>query len=198
MTVQRYRAGKVAERFGVDTERLKQFQALSELGPNGPWLFGGALVRLFTSGSPPEERSDFDVACRTNSQAVHLEHRLRVMNYEQLHGVGANTWLPTYAPISGFPHPVQIGRRTFPDIENLLASIDFTVCQIAFDGECICCAEGTLEDLETKTLRINTITHPNLFLLRLRAYQHRGFTPCEETVAASKLLTLREDHNDYY
>jgi hypothetical protein len=142
----------------------------------GPWIAGGALVKTFM-GEPLD--SDIDIFFKTYDQHVDASYALN--NYAKF--IKSSKFSETFeftGEYKGVDKKYTIQLVTFAinnKASELIESFDINVCQIAFDGERVVVADGVIDDIRNKKMKLilNKITHPGSTLKRIVKYAHRGF-----------------------
>lgn len=155
--------------------------ALPPLATTGPWVAGGSLRRTLLRQEPD---SDFDFFFRDADQlddfrkGVEAAGLLKVR--ETAHHVHYRGRLA-----GSIERDVQLIRFAFyANPEAVIDSFDFTICQMAYDGEKLFLGEHTLWDLGRKRLAVHKITFPVSSLRRMLKYAKQGFTACNGCLAA--------------
>lgn len=154
--------------------------SLPKCTPDGPWLAGGAL-RSALIGQKPD--SDWDFFFRDADQFEAFVASIKTMP-------GATRVAKTEhhitftAKVDGKAITVQAIRIDYyANIEALLDSFDFTICQFGYDGTDLHCGEFSLWDLARKKLAIHRLTYGVSTVRRLIKYTRKGFTACGGVLA---------------
>jgi hypothetical protein len=79
----------------------------------------------------------------------------------------AGRWLGKGLIVDLIPTAMSLAQR--------LEGFDFTVCQVAYDGDCLVASAQALEDIPVRTLRVTRETRPG----RVLRYLDRGFLPLD-------------------
>ena len=128
---------------------------------DGTFLCGGSLTSLANN----DYFNDYDIFF-TSSKSLDVA----VKRYSN--GLG---------PVMYSTNAITIGKMQLikksihHDIQGTFSEFDFTVVQIAFDGEKIYYGDDTVEDLYNKYLRINSVSCPYKSLKRLIKFAKRGY-----------------------
>lgn len=177
-----------------DLSRVLDALAWPPVGPQGPWLGGGALRR--TLAKMPLE-SDFDFFFRDADQLEAFSASLEKVGLTKTRETAHHVQFSGYLAAATREVIIQCIRfRYYETAEQVIDSFDFTICQFAFDGERITCGEFALWDLGRKRLAIHKLTYPVSTMRRLIKYTKQGFTACggclatilRETSASPELL----------
>jgi len=81
--------------------------------------------------------------------------------------------------VDGKSRRIQLIRAIYPtDADDLLDKFDFTICQLAYDGETVTVGKFTLWDIARKRLAVHKITHHVSSLRRLLKYTSQGYYAC--------------------
>lgn len=155
--------------------------ALPALSKDGPWLGGGALRRSL-QGQEPD--SDFDFFFRNADQLEAfrsgVEQRGGTKVRETRHHVH---YRGSFGP-STLPRDIQMIRFAFYEsAEAVIDSFDFTICQLAYDGDELTVGDHTLWDLGRRRLAVHKVTFPVSSTRRLLKYGAQGFTACNGCLA---------------
>jgi len=171
-------------------------QIVKAIQPNyktGPWIAGGCARCLWQD----EPINDIDIWVGNPAQILDLTNRF----HEHL-GVGItfstdNALTFDYFPLKGDDGWCNdnnkwklqiIVRKKFPNLESVFNDFDFTVCQIATNGEGkFYTTEQVIEDLHTRHLRLSRFNNEG-FLERWAKYTMYGFNMSKED--------LRKNLND--
>lgn len=143
---------------------------------HGPWIAGGAAISLYTK----QVINDVDVYVTHRQQQRDLEQLFvdeHFITYKSENALTARAEL-----VKGEVHKVQLIRKgLYQKIEDVFATFDFSVCQIATDGRGnFVATPHALADLGTKRLRV-THFNPDSFMSRWAKYTMYGFElPTEE------------------
>lgn len=162
---------------------------------NGPWLAGGSVRRLF-DGS--QEEADFDIFFKNEKQLEEFKNKFidnetSIIHEENDHSI--NIMLPVIGRIldgvfrnSPFAGPsvarIQLIKIYHPDVDTLLDSFDYTLCQFATDGDCLVTGGTSLRDITSKRCMPNKITYPKSSMRRMLKYAKQGYTIDDTTFEA--------------
>ncbi|HEY3494781.1 MAG TPA: hypothetical protein VGK73_08855 [Polyangiaceae bacterium] len=157
-------------------------EQLPPIGPNGPWLAGGAVRRLFCGEDPLA--SDLDFFFRDGAQADQfvsgLEER-KLKKAASKSKSAANFVLE----LDGKAIPIQVVRiGYYANLAAALDTFDFTVRQFGFDGSTFTASNLGLLDLARKRLVVHKITYAVASVRRMMKYGAQGFTVCNGTIEA--------------
>jgi len=183
-----------------DKSEFKQtLDALPQCTPEGPWVAGGALRRLIT-GKPVD--SDIDFFFRDEEQYAEWVKDVEELGAKKL---SSNDHQVTYDLAleindwpkgeSSFADAVRGGevdpflKRVsveiqgvhflfYRDLEQVLDSFDFTICQLGYDGDNMYVGDYTLWDLARKKLALHKLSYGLSTVRRLLKYQTQGFNAC--------------------
>lgn len=159
-------------------ELQKRLEILPPVGVHGPWLAGGALRRTVMGQAldsdldfffaSPEQCEAFCGAVRPLAKTVRETKLNKTFTIE---GDGAKLVVQA----------IHVAYYDSP--AALIESFDFTLCQLAWDGEFLWCGPLTLWDLGRKRLAVNRITYGVSSVRRLLKYSRQGFTVCNGAIA---------------
>lgn len=144
-------------------EVLKDYPKLRS--DNGPWLAGGALLRLMTNEKLSEGDLDF--------YFPNSDRRRRFITY--IHAEAHATW-------KGMKYktkPIEINTISmdyFKSIKDIFDTYDFSICQLATDGYYIYCSQQTLDDIENRVIRPDK----EFTIERYLKYFYRGYNGHEQ------------------
>lgn len=174
MELHTYNVTEFQARHGVsDDNRMLEVAKLVGVTDSGPWMVGGS-VRRFLSGKTQD--SDFDVGVSSNEQIELLKESLKLKGFvvtkEDKH------YIELVGSVGEKSEKIQILRHVVGDIQSILDSFDFTICQCAFDGTNIMVGPYTMWDLGRKRLAIHKITFGASTIRRLLKYAAQGYTMC--------------------
>ncbi|MFG1389057.1 hypothetical protein [Xanthobacter versatilis] len=170
-----------------DTTLAHVLAALPPLSATGPWLAGGSLRRSLLRQEPD---SDFDLFFRDADQLEDFRNGVEAAGLvkvrETVHHVHYR------GRVGGsIERDVQLIRFAFyGNAAAVIDSFDFTICQIAYDGEKLFVGEHTLWDLARKRLAVNKITFPVSSTRRMLKYAAQGFTACNGCLSALLRSTI--------
>lgn len=152
--------------------------------PAGPWLCGGA-VRAFIEGRDPD--SDYDFFFATSEAFVVAADAMRHAGWSAKRETAHNVTFVGRVEGSSLDIIVQLIKTDFyPNIEAVLDSFDFTICQFGYDGADIVMGPYSAWDLSRKRIAVHRITYAASSVRRLLKYAAKGFTVCQG--AATTLL----------
>lgn len=164
-----------------DTALSGILKSLPSLSKEGPWIAGGALRRTLL-GKEPE--SDFDFFFRDAGQLKEFSSGLEARGLKKIKETIHHVHYRGKIGDSGIDRDVQCIRFAFyEDAAAVINSFDYTICQLAFDGETLTLGEFTLWDLGRKRLAIHKITYPVATMRRMLKYTAQGFTACAGCMA---------------
>lgn len=144
----------------------------------GPWIAGGAALAWFQNR--PVDRSDIDIFCRDEEQRQKV---IRLIQRESINTVYRSTFADTFELIQDDKtHTLQVIKRDFGSVDQLINSFDVSVCKIATDGQAFHMAPGTAYDINHKILRMDLPLRQDT-VKRLVKYWCYGYTPTEELLA---------------
>lgn len=164
-----------------DTTLAAILRALPALSKDGPWIAGGALRRTLL-GKEPE--SDFDFFFRDADQLAAFTSALEGMGLVKVRETAHHVHYRGKLGESGVDRDIQRIRFAFyQNSEAVIDSFDYTICQLAYDGETLTLGEFTLWDLGRRRLAIHKITYPVATMRRMLKYTSQGFTACAGCMA---------------
>lgn len=147
---------------------------LRALTPEGPWLAGGAARKLWFDQDLGS--SDLDIFCVNEKQAFQFKVMLRDLTAKQI----ANTPNNTTYDLKGVKIQV-IDGQFYENMNALVESFDFRMCQFVCDGEAVETTTNAVLDAKSDYLTINRIALPLYTLARVAKYADQGFV-CGEAV----------------
>lgn len=173
-----------------DTTLAKILAGLPPIGADGPWIAGGAVRRTLMSQEPD---SDFDFFFRDAEQLDWFKAALEARGFSLFRE--SEHHMHYRGQIDGDPmvRDIQLIRFQFyRTAAEVIDSFDFTLCQVAFDGNTLTIGDFTLWDLGRKRLAVNRITFPVSSMRRLLKYTRQGFYACNG--ALNELLRATADN----
>ena len=172
-------------------DRGGSFMAMVESLPvqctvNGPWLAGGAIRRALM-GKPP---ADFDFFFASQEQYDEVYAKLGEPRY-------TNKFNATF-DVEGMKVQI-IMHKFFADVDELIDSFDYTICQFVWDGEGLHYPSVALIDAINERLVVHKITYGISSMRRLIKYTSQGYHACKGCLAAlarGSFASL-QDHIEY-
>lgn len=165
----------------ADTTLASVLKALPAVSAAGPWLAGGALRRTLLGKEPD---SDFDFFFRDADQLKAFTDRLDALGMQKVRETVHHVHYKGRLGDSAVERDIQCIRFAFyADASAVIDSFDYTICQLAFDGEKLTLGDYTLWDLGRKRLAIHKITYPVATMRRMLKYASQGFTACAGCMA---------------
>jgi hypothetical protein len=160
---------------------VKVLSGLPPLASSGPWLGGGALRRTIL-GTEPD--SDFDFFFRDAAQLAEFGADIEGRGFYKVRESEHHIEYRGNVGGTGMPRDVQCIRFAFyQNVEAVIDSFDFTICQFAFDGARLMCGEFALWDLGRKRLAVHRLTYPVSSMRRMLKYASQGFRACSGAIA---------------
>lgn len=197
-----------ADVIAEDHELFQALGRLPDVSETGPWLAGGAVRRTLLR-QPLD--SDFDFFFASPEQFEAFAAKVKAAGGWQ---TSANEHNATFRLPSEAPAPIgedqfspylpeitvqAITTQWYANLEAVLDSFDFTLCQFGYDGTRLVCGDHSLWDLGRKRLVPHRLTYGTASLRRLLKYTKQGFTICGgglsdflEKVAADPAVIQRE------
>ena len=187
---------KVLERYPSVWSWVQHFRDnFPQVSPLTYWVAGGAVRNAFEGYQQPQK--DIDFYCRSPE---HIE-RLRFLLARQ-------GWYPSHSSQYSetfvherLPYKAQIVNHTYKSIEECLAHMDWTVAQCAYAEDRFYFGDWTLQDLDSKKLRVNQLQPPGNLIPRLVKYVQYGYSPDQDTMSeishsiqSSKISYTRRYH----
>jgi len=146
----------------------------------GPWIAGGAALSWYQG--EPIGFSDIDVFFNSKGQFDRVNNIVKTLNATILHeSANAITYgltVPSSSENTMSNWKIQLIKRTFDNVQQLVDSFDITVCQIATDGRSYVLGNNTAQHIKTKTLAMINMT-PSL-IRRVIKYWSYGYEPTTE------------------
>lgn len=169
---------KVLERYPSVWSWVQHFRDnFPQVSPLTYWVAGGAVRNAFEGHQQPQK--DVDFYCRSPEHAERLGFLL-----------ARQGWNPSFSSqySETFTHEkisykAQIVNHTYESIEDCLAHIDWTVAQCAYAEDRFYFGDWTLQDLESKRLRVNRLQPPGNLIPRLVKYVQYGYSPDQDTMS---------------
>ncbi len=169
---------KVLERYPSVWSWVQHFRDnFPQVSPLTYWVAGGAVRNAFEGHQQPQK--DVDFYCRSPEHAERLGFLL-----------ARQGWNPSFSSqySETFTHEkisykVQIVNHTYPSIEECLAHMDWTVAQCAYAEDRFYFGDWTLQDLDSKKLRVNRLQPPGNLIPRLVKYVQYGYSPDQDTMS---------------
>lgn len=160
---------------------IKVLAGLPALGSTGPWLGGGALRRTILGIEPD---SDFDFFFRDAAQLSEFGADLERRGFYKVRESEHHIEYRGNIGGAGMPRDIQCIRFAFyQNVEAVIDSFDFTICQFAFDGAKLTAGEFALWDLGRKRLAVHKLTYPVSSMRRMLKYARQGFRACNGAIA---------------
>lgn len=164
-----------------DTTLSAILRGLPSLSKDGPWIAGGALRRTLL-GKEPE--SDFDFFFHDADQLAAFTAKLEAAGFLKVRETTHHVHYKGKIGDSAIERDVQCIRFAFyVDAAAVIDSFDYTICQLAYDGETLTLGEFTLWDLGRRRLAIHKLTYPVATMRRMLKYASQGFTACAGCMA---------------
>ena len=169
---------KVLERYPSVWSWVQHFRDnFPQVSPLTYWVAGGAVRNAFEGFSQPQK--DVDFYCRSPEHAERLGFLL-----------ARQGWNPSFSSqySETFVHEkisykAQIVNHTYKSIEDCLAHMDWTVAQCAYAEDRFYFGDWTLQDLDSKKLRVNQLQPPGNLIPRLVKYVQYGYSPDQDTMS---------------
>lgn len=143
------------------------------------WIAGGSLRRIFCKQKTIGV-SDFDLFFSDENIFNAFLDGLEKLEFELVKDTKENVSLKKGDIL------VQLIRIAYyKDVESLLNSFDFTLCQLAIQGgnlNTLYCSDTALFDIGRKRIVVNKITYPVSSVRRLIKYSNQGFYACSGTI----------------
>lgn len=141
----------------------------------GSYLAGGSLRRLI-SGEGFDGKEDFDLFFK-DEESINRFWEQNETSLEVVYETDKNTSVIYRPPDKEYSLRIQvIYFLYYQNLEEIINSFDFTVCQFATDGQEIVCGKTSLDDLLNKRLVVNRITYPTSSVYRLAKYMQAGYS----------------------
>jgi hypothetical protein len=173
-----------------DTTLSKVLAGLPKVTPTGPWIAGGALRRTLLGQEPA---SDFDFFFQSPEQLNAFRERLEASGFRMLRETEHHLHFQGKVEGSDLPIDAQLIRFAFyADAKAVIDSFDYTICQLAFDGDSLTLGDFTLWDLGRKRLAIHKVTFPVSTMRRMLKYTRQGFYACAGAMEA--ILKATQDN----
>lgn len=151
----------------------------------GVYLAGGAVRTMLTN----EPVVDFDLFFDSADTADRVEKYIATLkNANEIFRCQKGE-LITYQ-IRSFK--IQLIKKTYhPNIEDLLARFDFTICKFGFDmgSQTLAYTRQDEYDLYNKILRINELQYPVATMHRVQKYLAKGYKPEDWQAFWADLIT---------
>lgn len=161
-------------------EALKRLPSLGEFGP---WVAGGAVRRTFL-GSKLDTDIDFFFADSMQYNAFKSDLQAMGGLLKSENDQNSTFILPAIG-LSGSPSKIspelkiQLIKITYySNLNDVLDSFDYTICQFGYDGTNFVVSDFAMVDLANKKLVPHKITYGVSSLRRLLKYTNQGFTVC--------------------
>jgi hypothetical protein len=144
----------------------------------GPWVAGGALRRLVQGQGLGD--SDVDIFFHDQEQFKLAQSE---MEREKVKISRTSETATEYRfTIDEDTYRIQFIHVSYYETATaLLDSFDFTLCQLATDGEDLLVGEHTLWDISRKKIAVHKLTYSVASFRRLMKYCSQGYTACTGT-----------------
>lgn len=157
------------------------------INPNfekGPWIAGGACLNWYQGKNAAG--ADIDIFCRDKEQLAQVKEKLMSLSFTRqkdinVHGT-TNYDIRTYPHLESMDYvqmrEIQVIEfKFFDSAKALIDNFDFSVVQIATDGNSIVLGDHTAHDIKHKILRIGGHAgHPSI-IKRVVKYVSYGYRP---------------------
>lgn len=161
--------------------RDKKVADIIQPTPNQVWIAGGA-ARLWWQGASVG-RHDIDVFCADRHIRTEVVSRLKQHGFEKTY-TSDNAITLTHRVCSQ-DYKVQIVKKyEYTGVQHIFDVFDFTVCQVAWDGETWYLGERTEQDLAHRVLHINAFHEAQNLPSRIYKYFGYGFILDPESTQA--------------
>lgn len=127
-----------------ETDFYKVISELPLCSPNGPWLGGGSLRKTLLG---KEVDTDYDFFFKDEEQKKTFEETLISKGYTQSKKTNHHTEY-----LKGIVKVQLIHFKYYSNIEEMLDSFDYTICQLAYDGQKLYAGDHTLWDIGRKKI----------------------------------------------
>ena len=174
--MQTFQLSYFCERHGIELNKFNEtLDRIIKPSKEGPWIAGGCIRRLVSNEKPFE--SDIDFFFANEEQLVSFRNSLLGLKAEVTKESEFN--IEYKLCLDNKIYKIQaIKIKFYSNIEEVLNSFDFTICQFAFDGSTLYCGEYSLWDLSRKRLVINKVTYGVSTVRRLLKYTKQGYYAC--------------------
>lgn len=164
----------------------KELDAVLSIIPNeleNFWLAGGALRRTITA-EKIIGKSDFDFFFKNEDAYIAMVEAFSGMGFSIKRENAANKTLEGEVTIGEEKHKVivqLIKIQYYENVDTLLDSFDFTLCQFALDTKTgvFYCGNTSMFDAARKRIVVNKVTYPVASLRRLIKYTSQGYYACQ-------------------
>lgn len=175
METHKYNLRKFIERsYGAEVF-FEIIDSLPKIG-GGVFLAGGSLRRVI-SGITTKD-SDFDFFFKSETDCIEFDKKLIESGFVIKYKNDKNT---TYERDGIKVQSIYF--QYFDSPQAVIDSFDFTICQLAYDGEYLYAGEYTLWDIARKRLVVNKISFATSTVRRLIKYAKQGFTACSGCIS---------------
>jgi hypothetical protein len=160
---------------------LDELKAIKNMLGNGVWIAGGAIRKTILG-----EALNTDVDFFFGSSEILEKFKAEIIDYgaELQHKTDhQETYVYNSSALEGEVKLQLVKIDYYKDVESLLNSFDFTICQFAYDGENLYCGKYSLWDLSRKRLAIHKITYAIPSMRRIIKYSKQGFYACSGFLA---------------
>ncbi len=169
---------KVLERYPSVWSWVQHFRDnFPQVSPLTYWVAGGAVRNAFEGY--PQPQKDIDFYCRSPEHIDRLGFLLARQGWNPSFSSQYSETL-VHEKIS---YKAQIVNHTYESIEDCLAHMDWTVAQCAYAEDQFYFGDWTLQDLESKKLRVNQLQPPGNLIPRLVKYVQYGYSPDQDTMS---------------
>lgn len=164
-----------------DLKGLEELKTITAILPplslfDGPWIAGGAARKLLDGDRL--DTGDIDLFFSDGfNQSQGFESALKRHGTEVFRSQYAKTY---EVEIGDKTYRVQlITRRGYSSVVAIFRDFDFTVCQVAFDGQQVVATKEAIRDIAAKKLNVspNGRTTSQNLLTRTIKYIRYGFLP---------------------
>lgn len=164
----------------------------------GPWIAGGAVRKSYLGQSI--ENSDLDIWFANPEQFNQAKQQVIALGASEAYSTDNAVSYKFYQGMTSYTIQL-IRRRYFKSAQEIINGFDFTVCQLATDGQRLIAGENTILDIKNRTLRLAQPCLPEHIVPRIVKYIVYGYRPCLELLEDiddnSSTINWLKQQNEY-
>lgn len=164
-----------------DTNEIQLFEVLNKLPDFANyekiWLGGGAIRRAIQGEKKIVSDLDFFFDDLNSQDAQEFEQKILQLGFKK---ESETAHVKNF--YDGQLELQFVKINTYENVDQLLDSFDFTICQFVTDGNLLYTTPQAILDLGQKRLNIHKISYPVSSMRRIIKYCKQGFYACEGTL----------------
>lgn len=166
---------------------------------HGPWLAGGAVRKIYLNEDIGG--SDWDFWFKSPEQFKRAKQKITDLGASVAHTSDNAVSFKYYTDDGSIQNLQIVKTQYFDTAQQVIDQFDFSVCQLATDGNTTIIGNITARDLRTKTLRLSKPELPAYIMPRLVKYMVYGYRPCVDLLnqidTSLDAIDWEKSTNDY-